>query len=775
MVDQDLSLAEGNAQGSWLKEHTQEYNSVLYDLEIAMSTAGKRPTKAAVWRVDIPESSTFSERCKASQTLPAWKDFSTTSQDDLFQICKKGFEFNEHDGMVVFNGGIDLATEEYPENETTMLFVLSEVILGRSILIDSKHPSDSSKLLPGYDSLFLQKTSTVDGGVEDDDEEGDDSIFNKHTNKYKIFSPKNIQAKYVVKFVLEDDMSISDDNQEGVDVYDRIDYFDVIKWAPVTLREKMTKLEKEGPDPGSFLKKQEAPLVTVEEAYKQALEVSQDTSAEMESMKLAIQGNLKSLDDKVRLVNMSFASGEEAIMQAAKDAMAQLKSVRERKINALMAAEAELRRKVKELDDVEDYLFAQMDIAAPINFLRIWKSHVEKRKKLSGAGDPKSVLVREIQQIAEVATDIQVEGFLQISSSDVTGKGGPDGEGDSDDGKKVDEETQMLSSHNLTTTSQPGSGGPAYTTFKLTPESKHFYSQATLPKTPTQGNKLLSPFDKPDKEPEPHTVFRPSPPPVPVSKTELPKAYVSERDNREIATRFKQFSLSTASERKQRQLKNIELDASQMFGDSHILCENLEGDLENAKNLFYSLPGVNAHTTTHLIFNGGEYATTEEYRDMNIEMLMSAISDIDCPTVFIFKSGDYTFGAYATTPWKTGMESNDYFGGPKCFLFSLTLDLKIPFVGKSIDVESIEAAQRAGYDGPIHHLVHHEALLIGQDFIAFGKDDLVIGGDFKDCTSSLEMSYGVGLNTKKGEEKTLLAGSSKFTIDAMEVFEVMMN
>ena len=98
----------------------------------------------------------------------------------------------------------------------------------------------------------------------------------------------------------------------------------------------------------------------------------------MEAVKVAIQGSLKSVDDKVRLVNMSYASGEEAIMQAAKDAMTQLKAERERKLNALMAAEAELRRKTKEVDCVEDHLFRLKDIAAPISFLRIWKSHTEK-------------------------------------------------------------------------------------------------------------------------------------------------------------------------------------------------------------------------------------------------------------------------------------------------------------------------------------------------------------------------------------------------------------
>ena len=204
---------------------------------------------------DSSPSLTPLRRAKASRTLPVWKNFTTTPQDELFQICKKGFDFSDHEGMVVVNGGIDFGQDEYPENGSTMLFVMFDVILGKSILIDSKHSSDSHKLLPGYDSLMLQKSSTVDGDIDDYGEEDIES--DKHVNKYKIFTPKNIQPRYIVKFVLDDEETISDDKQEGLDVYDRIDYFDVIKWKPVTLREKMTQLEKEGPDPGTLKKEGE--------------------------------------------------------------------------------------------------------------------------------------------------------------------------------------------------------------------------------------------------------------------------------------------------------------------------------------------------------------------------------------------------------------------------------------------------------------------------------------------------------------------------------------
>merc|ERR1712107_698708 len=60
----------------------------------------------------------------------------------------------------------------------------------------------------------------------------------------------------------------------------------------------------------------------------------------------------------------------------------------------------------------------------------------------------------------------------------------------------------------------------------------------------------------------------------------------------------------------------------------------------------------------------------------------------DCPTLMIIRSGGRVFGGYADEPWR-----NDglTFGTSRCFLFSLSLDIKIPFHGR----ETLEAPPKA--------------------------------------------------------------------------------
>ncbi|GMH71282.1 hypothetical protein TrST_g3319 [Triparma strigata] len=750
MTNSDAPVPDSASDlGEWLDGKSPEYFRVIYDLEINLAHVGRRPALAQVWKVNTNEE--FEERAKYNRNLGSWSDFSSRDVDDLLQTCKKGFEFDEHVGLDILTGAVEFATSKFPENGSTCLFVKSDVVLGRSRIVGPKAPCDASKLLPGYDSIHVDKASEfeeesdieslLDGG--NDDSGG--------VMRYKTFSHKNIQAKYIVRFTLEDETSISDDKQGDLDVYDRTDYFDVIKWLPVSLRERINKVNVGGPNSGSLIGTiaEETPLVTVTEAYKQALEVSQEHSAEVDSVKLALKMGLETLDDKVRLVNMSYASGEEAIMQAAKDAMAQLQAEKGRKLHSLRSTELELRRKIKEIDSVEDHLFKNIDIAAPLNFLRIWRSHAEKRANLTGNNDAKSVLARESEEIALVTTDILVSGSLEVSSSDITGRREEE-EAEESDSKK----NQAISMSNVSVSL---AGGSPYTTYALNTSTKDFYS-------PSKMGMIMNPFEKPERVAIPHTKIKPTPPPVP-SPANGVKKYRNIKDNQEVASRFKQFRLSAMAERKHRQLGK-DIDSEQMFGDSQIL-----QDLGNASNLFHALPGVTPYINTHLIFQGGENAPPE-FAKPNIDMLLRSVHDVANPTVFIFKSGEYIFGGYASSPWSEGAETGDYFGKQNSFLFSVTLDTKIPFCGKTLDVERIEELRRKGYEGAPHNILPPEVLLVGEDFISFGSKDLIIGGDLN-CISNLEHSFGVGLDSEAKEPQSFLAGQHRFKIDAVEVFEII--
>ena len=54
----------------------------------------------------------------------------------------------------------------------------------------------------------------------------------------------------------------------------------------------------------------------------------------------------------------------------------------------------------------------------------------------------------------------------------------------------------------------------------------------------------------------------------------------------------------------------------------------------------------------------------------------------------------------------------------------------------------------------------------------FGVKDLIINGDFSNCSSNLEYTFGIGLVRGSEETKTLLAGSETFKVDELELWAV---
>jgi hypothetical protein len=120
----------------------------------------------------------------------------------------------------------------------------------------------------------------------------------------------------------------------------------------------------------------------------------------------------------------------------------------------------------------------------------------------------------------------------------------------------------------------------------------------------------------------------------------------------------------------------------------------------------------------------------------------------------VVRSGDYVFGAYSSHPI---ILKGDWSGGPACFLFSLTLDLKIPYHARSLP-EELEDEMLAFY--------------AERDLLTFGNHDLVIGNLIREGECDLEHVFGLGLHVDSPEAACLLAGSAQFTIDDLEVWGI---
>ena len=98
-------------------------------------------------------------------------------------------------------------------------------------------------------------------------------------------------------------------------------------------------------------------------------------------------------------------------------------------------------------------------------------------------------------------------------------------------------------------------------------------------------------------------------------------------------------------------------------------------------------------------------------------------------------------------------------GSPSCFIFSLTLDLKIPFHARQILGET--------------NLQEPMALFCHGDRIFIGNGDLSIDDKLMSGSSELENSYGLGMEAHSTEAMCLLAGSPVFPISDIELWTII--
>jgi hypothetical protein len=191
-------------------------------------------------------------------------------------------------------------------------------------------------------------------------------------------------------------------------------------------------------------------------------------------------------------------------------------------------------------------------------------------------------------------------------------------------------------------------------------------------------------------------------------------------------------SLALVARKKERRSKGVEL-AFQPFQRSKIIT-----DPQQALVLYRCFP-FKAQPQPHLLFS-----TNRDGR--SIAKMHAQIDDIGI-TAILIQVGERVFGGFAASKWNS---DGVPFGEEGCsFLFNITQDAIIPYKPDAKD----------------------GCQLIGTpESISFGKQDLVVAGDFDDCSSVLEGSYGVGFIEDSTEAKTFLAGVEKFAVDQLEVW-----
>lgn len=158
--------------------------------------------------------------------------------------------------------------------------------------------------------------------------------------------------------------------------------------------------------------------------------------------------------------------------------------------------------------------------------------------------------------------------------------------------------------------------------------------------------------------------------------------------------RHEALSLRSMMNRKTRQL-HCKLDPQQMFYTSRLVFG------EDASALYATLPFAEHPPNTHLVYSSE--AQPKTVAAINAELTKSNSNS----SLFIAKAGDFCFGAYASDPWRC---DGDLFGSPMAFLFSLTLDVKVPYHGAI---------------PPQNTIKRHACIRATNDYISFGDGDLV--------------------------------------------------
>lgn len=187
-----------------------------------------------------------------------------------------------------------------------------------------------------------------------------------------------------------------------------------------------------------------------------------------------------------------------------------------------------------------------------------------------------------------------------------------------------------------------------------------------------------------------------------------------------------------AARRRQKMKKNgIEIYFAPFAGSKII-------DKEQGSTLYHALP-FKATPKTHMLFS--------TQRDGKSIKLMHNLIDNLGITLVLIKRDDFVFGGFAGTKWNHNGEN---FGQPNgCFLFSLNRDAIVPY--------------RPSIEEPC-------VLFAEEDTLTFGRYDLVLADNFKQCVAVIENSYGIGLPPDSPEAEEYLAGTPEFAADVVEVW-----
>ena len=206
--------------------------------------------------------------------------------------------------------------------------------------------------------------------------------------------------------------------------------------------------------------------------------------------------------------------------------------------------------------------------------------------------------------------------------------------------------------------------------------------------------------------------------------------------------------LSIIQEKRGRQLESRlgTLNPDLIFPDTELMGMN------DAQKIYLCLPFMSNPPVPKCIFS------TLAGSPRSLGELYSAGAKVNAPVVIVVKAGFYTFGAYLSAPLAL---NGVWAGSPSSFLFSLTLDMRIPYHGERVpNLNKPDPSHTYGFFADVDQLV-------------IGNGDLVFSSDLMRASSELEGCFGVGMGVGSADARHALAGAPAFVIDEIEVWAIL--
>lgn len=668
--------------------------------------------------------------------------------------------------------------------------------LGRSYVIDDLE--DGERRLPsGYDSIYLHNSADANSGI--------------YRHRYMVPDSSQVLPLYLVQFSYDPNV-VENKVVGGIDLAD----------IKARIAETLSVL---GPAAAAATEKM---LTDIGSSYDAALSASKAADPLFEDRKKSINTALATIDVKLAEIQANSRSIEEDLYAKLQAAMFQLQEETQRKMNALLSEELELRRQLGQIDWAEGFTTTLQETLPPMTFVSAWERQMAFKESLyTSLGGKVST-----KALDEIKADIVLSGSLDVSTK----------------AAKLAQQAAVSSStarQNITSPNSRSTVEPAVASSEIWASVLRGAGGAPS-SSPQDTNSALAPAPAPLNPPSRGSAATTtassssSKPPsassgtigttTPMSRAvSTPYSSSGASQLPPLEQRLARYSLRKEAERKWRQRK-LEVDPAVAFANSGILTP------EQASVLYSCLPFGHQDDSYNLSGAGSTLGNTPpvtrclyasqmvdplQHGEVHAQAILSAYMQTGASdaSVVLIRANGQVFGGYASDAWDL---SSTFGGTPRSFLFSISKDCKVPYTGRvkgprqasdddlkrKQEIQNIESAKivesmlaearrltgkdpeydEAGrlllphdqggqiFTVPVplprpRPFVRHDCLRSDPEgVIQFGVGDLVLVGPLNECKSELEQSYGIGLS--RDEAKTLLAGAPVFKVDMIELWAV---